>query len=142
MAAISLEYNDNSCPSTPPSSLAPIPVIETPEYPSVVDQLDSIPDGPSLASTLKLPSSNDLLSPTSQSNKPQHPFSLSDLLDGVEGGLEALGPDVAAADITVASKKVIWILLRANVQYFIPLRWRGFHRNVFRCCSPQAKTKI
>ncbi|KDR78279.1 hypothetical protein GALMADRAFT_245373 [Galerina marginata CBS 339.88] len=95
--AISSELDDNLRPDTPPVS-AQIPTIEAPESILAVDQLD----GPSLASTLKLPdSSSQFLSPTPVS-KPQYIFSLSDLLKGTEG-LESLGSDIASADINVAS---------------------------------------
>jgi hypothetical protein len=63
----------------------------------------------SLADTLQLPSSNDgssqPLLPVSSPHKckPIHRFSLSDLLDG-SGGRETLGPEIAVADINIASK--------------------------------------
>ena len=60
-----------------------------------------------LADTLQLPSSSDgplLPVPTSpHKNRPLHRFSLSDLLDGT-GGRESLGPEIAVADINIASK--------------------------------------
>ena len=84
--------------TTQAPSVAQIPVIEAPESSLLaVDQ----PDGPSLASTLKLPeSSSQFLSPIPPADKPQHIFSLSDLYDGSGGGLETLGPDIALADIS------------------------------------------
>ena len=64
----------------------------------------------SLADTLQLPSSSDgppqFLPPVPTSppkSKSLHRFSLSDLLNG-PGGLETLGPEIAAADINIASK--------------------------------------
>jgi len=97
-SAISSYSDEHLRPEThanPP--LVQIPTIEAPDSILAVDQLD----GPSLASTLKLPeSSGHFLSPTPVS-KPQHIFSLSDLLE--EGGnLETLGPEIASAEITVA----------------------------------------
>ena len=63
----------------------------------------------SLADTLQLPSSSDgplLPVPTSpHKNKFLHRFSLSDLLDG-NGGRETLGPEIAVADISIASEFV------------------------------------
>ena len=68
------------------------------------------PFSTSLADTLQLPSPMDgppqLLLPVP---KPQHVFSLSDLLDET-GGLETLGPEIATADINIASKLPFTIL--------------------------------
>lgn len=68
----------------------------------------------SLADTLQLPSSSDgplLPVPTSpHKNKPLHRFSLSDLLDGT-GGRETLGPEIAVADINIASE-FVWFFYR------------------------------
>jgi hypothetical protein len=64
------------------------------------------PFSTSLADTLQLPSSNDGSSlPVSSPHKckPIHRFSLSDLIDGT-GGRESLGPEIAVADINIASK--------------------------------------
>ena len=64
------------------------------------------PFATSLADTLQLPSSTDRPS-LSVSSPPKcksiHRFSLSDLLDGT-GGRETLGPEIAVADINIASK--------------------------------------
>ncbi|KAJ3509621.1 hypothetical protein NLJ89_g5128 [Agrocybe chaxingu] len=80
--------------------LRSIPTIEAPESLLAVDQLD----GPSLASTLKLPDgASQFLSPIPASTPPPPTFALSDLYDGTPEGLEALGPDIASADITVAA---------------------------------------
>ena len=99
--AVTSDFDDTLRPESPQApSVAQIPVIEAPESSLLaVDQ----PDGPSLASTLRLPeSSGQFLSPIPPANKPQPTFALSDLYDGSGGGLETLGPDIAAADITVA----------------------------------------
>jgi hypothetical protein len=68
------------------------------------------PFATSLADTLQLPSLNDgpsqPLLPVSTSppkSKLLDRFSLSDLLDGT-GGRETLGPEIAVADINIASK--------------------------------------
>ncbi|PPR05048.1 hypothetical protein CVT24_010195 [Panaeolus cyanescens] len=98
------EAHDHSRPETPLASAQQIPSIETPDPSSILDSIE----GPSLASTLKLPNSDDTstnyLSPIAPDKPPHtpHPFSLSDLLKEGET-LEALGPEVAAADVTVAA---------------------------------------
>lgn len=68
------------------------------------------PFATSLADTLQLPSSSDgpsqPLLPVSTSphkSKPIHRFSLSDLLLDGTGGRETLGPEIAVADINIAS---------------------------------------
>ncbi|KAF8900418.1 hypothetical protein CPB84DRAFT_1778876 [Gymnopilus junonius] len=99
LPTVSSDFDDTLRPETSQApSAAQIPVIEAPESSILaVDQLD----GPSLASTLKLPESpGQFLSPI-PSNKPQLIFALSDLLDG-PGGVETLGADIASADINVA----------------------------------------
>ncbi|KAH9477116.1 Guanine nucleotide exchange factor LTE1 [Psilocybe cubensis] len=84
-------------PDTNPSSTVQIPVIEAPESILAVDQLD----GPSLASTLKLPeTSPQYLSPSLPVAPTPHVFSLADLRE--ENGELDLGPDVALSDISVA----------------------------------------
>jgi len=97
----SAESDDLSRPDTPLASV--IPTIEAPDCALAVDQ----PDGPSLASTLKLPDSpTQYLSPTST----QHLFSLSDfseLFDG-SGGVEG---DNSPADITVAGRFLFYFVL-------------------------------
>ncbi|KAF8970688.1 hypothetical protein BDZ97DRAFT_1694461 [Flammula alnicola] len=100
LSAVSSDFDDHSRPETPvATSVAQIPTIEAPESPLAVDQLD----GPSLASTLKLPdSSSQFLSPVPAS-KPEWTFCLADVLDG-SGSLEnILGPEIGAVDITVAA---------------------------------------
>ena len=68
----------------------------------------------SLADTLQLPSSSDsplLPVPTPpHKSKPLPRFSLSDFLDGT-GGRETLGPEIAVADITIASKFFFFLVL-------------------------------
>jgi GDP/GTP exchange factor required for growth at low temperature len=94
-----LELDDPSCPDTPVApSASQIPTIEAPELLPAVDQLE----GPSLASTLKLPDpSGQFLSPVIP---PKPEFSLADVLEpNGSGGFEALlGPEMGAVDITVA----------------------------------------
>lgn len=96
--ANSAEIDDLSCPNTPvvAPSATQIPTIEAPELVSTAEQ----PAEPSLASTLKLPESQ-YLSPTPI---PKLSFCLADVLDAsVFESLEVLlGPEVGAADITVA----------------------------------------
>ncbi|KJA24910.1 hypothetical protein HYPSUDRAFT_65218 [Hypholoma sublateritium FD-334 SS-4] len=95
----SAEIDDLSCPDTPVAapSATQIPTIEAPELVSTAEQ----PAEPSLASTLKLPETQ-YLSPTPL---PKPSFCLEDVLDpSVFENLETLlGPEVGAADITVAA---------------------------------------
>ncbi len=114
MATIPAELDDNIRPETPPilrqSSSPQISIVEASEFAAAVDQLDTS----SLASSLKLPEdSSPFLSPVSVSvplAKQRHPFSLSDLLNGKEGGgLESLGPEIATAEINIAG--MLFILL-------------------------------
>lgn len=124
LPTLSSDFDDALRPDTPQApSAAHIPVIEAPESSILaVDQLD----GPSLASTLKLPeSSTQFLSPIPPVNKSQHVFALSDLLDGSGGGLETLGPDIASADINVACMFFcleVYIFIHSHNHLFIS-RW-------------------
>jgi len=99
LSTTSAKSDDLSRPDTPLASA--IPTIEAPDCTLAVDQ----PDGPSLASTLKLPDSpTQYLSPTPT----QHLFSLSDfpeLFDG-SGGVEG---DNSPADITVAGRFLFYL---------------------------------
>lgn len=96
---VELELDDPSCPDTPVApSACQIPTIEAPELLPAVDQLE----GPSLASTLKLPDpSSQFLSPVIP---PKPEFSLADVLEpNGSGGYEAvLGPEMGTVDTTVA----------------------------------------
>jgi len=115
MATIPAELDDNIRPETPPilrqSSSPQISIVEASEFATAVDQLDIS----TLASSLKLPedSSSPFLSPIPVSvplAKQKHLFSLSDLLNGNEGGgLESLGPEIATAEINIAG--MLFILL-------------------------------
>lgn len=102
---------NHSRPDTPLASQQPTTVTHLLNFESPVSLMaEEQPFAASLADTLQLPSSNDGLSqpllPMSTSphkSKPLHRFSLSDLLDGT-GGRETLGPEIAVADINIASK--------------------------------------
>ena len=104
------EFDDHLRPDTPLASQRPTLAthlnFESPDCLMTEEQ----PFATSLADTLQLPPSTDgppqLLLPVPASpprSRPLHIFSLSDLLDGT-GGLETLGPEIAAADINIASK--------------------------------------
>lgn len=106
------EFDDHSRPGTPlapqPTSVTHLLDFESPGSLMAEEQ----PFSTSLADTLQLPSPNDgppqLLLPVPAS-KSQHIFSLSDLLDET-GGLETLGPEIATADINIASKLPFTVL--------------------------------
>lgn len=107
MATIPAEFDDSLRPETSPisrqSSSPQISIVEASDFAAAVDQLDIS----SLASSLKLPGdSSPFLSPVSVTAplaKQRHPFFLSDLLNGNEGGgLESLGPEIATAEINIA----------------------------------------
>jgi hypothetical protein len=103
MATISSKIDDPSRQFA--SSASEIPLLETSEFALAVDQLDVS----SLAASLTLPEDSPrLLSAVRinpSSTKQKHPFYLSTLLNGAQGGLESLGPDIANAEINIAGRK-------------------------------------
>lgn len=107
MATISVKIDDSSRQDPPSATpLSEIPLLETSEFGLAVDQLAIS----SLAGSLSLPEDPPRLLPpvqsTSPSTKQKHPFSLSTLLNGAQGGLESLGPDIANAEINIAGRKL------------------------------------
>lgn len=105
MATISVKSYDSSRQDSPSAtSLSEIPLLETSEFSLAVDQLTIS----SLAGSLSLPEDPPrLLSPVqiTSSTKQKHPLSLSTLVNGAQGGLESLGPDIANAEINIAGRK-------------------------------------
>lgn len=106
MATISSKIDDvlrQDASSTPSESTTPL--FESSEFSSAVDQLDAS----LLADSLTLLADPRLLAPdqvNSSSVKQNRPFSLSVLLDGAQGGLESLGPDIANAEFNMAGRKL------------------------------------
>ena len=102
---------NHSRPDTPLASQQPITATHLMNFESPVSLMtEEQPFATSLADTLQLPSSSDgpsqpllPVSTSPQISKTIHRFSLSDLLDGTDGR-ETLGPEIAVADINIASK--------------------------------------
>lgn len=132
------EFDDHSRPGTPLASqhsTTPITVtrllnFETPGSLMAEDQRFAT----SLADTLQLPPSSDgppqfspPLPTSPNKSKPLHRFSLSDLLDGT-GGLETLGPEIAAADINIASKFCFTV---SSAPFLSSIRRWSFYRILF-----------
>ena len=112
---------NQSRPDTPLASQQPITATHVMNFESPVSLMtEEQPFASSLADTLQLPSSSDepsqplltTLSTSPHKSKPIHRFSLSDLLDGT-GGRETLGPEIAVADINIASKLGFTIFKRS-----------------------------
>ena len=110
---------NHSRPATPLSYQQPITVTPLMNFESPVSLMnEEQPFSTSLADTLQLPSSSDgpllplLTSP--HKSKPLQRFSLSDLLDGA-GGRETLGPEIAVADINIASEFFFTVFKRPIV---------------------------
>ena len=134
MATTVTKNDDPPRPDAPlTSSSTQEPTIETPEFSVAVDQLDVS----TLAASLTLPgdSTYSLSSSASSSvlRQKNHPFSLSDLLNGTDGKLESLGPDIAAAEISLPGKVTRLHFLCESLPR---VSRRQLHRDVICICDP------
>ena len=114
------------------SSSTQEPTIEAPDFSIAVDQLDVS----TLAASLTLPGDSTYsLSPSASScvsQQKKHPFSLSDLLNGTDGKLESLGPDIVAAEISLPGKDTRLHFLHESLPW---VSRRQLHRDVVCSCG-------